>query len=88
LALGAPRSSVVNLFVRDGLTMCGGGAVVGVVLAVLLTRTLRTVLYETAPNDPLTFVTAVAVLGVAATLACVIPARRAASVDPSLTLRQ
>lgn len=88
MALGAQRASVIRLFLREGLLMCAGGAVAGVILAFMLTRVMRSVLYETAPTDPIALGAAVLLVIVAAAVACSVPARRAASVDPSITLRQ
>ncbi len=88
MALGATRASVVGLFLRDGLAICAAGAAAGLVLAFPLMRTMRSVLFETAPTDPVAFAAACVVIGIAAAAACTIPARRAASVDPSITLRQ
>ena len=87
VALGADRSSVVRMVVGEGLTLAAIGLVVGVAGAFLLTRTLRTLLYEVSPTDPSVLaMTCAGLLGVAA-LASVVPAVRALRVDPAIALR-
>ena len=87
VALGADRSSVVRMVVGEGLTLAAIGLVVGVAGAFLLTRTLRTLLYEVSPTDPSVLaMTCAGLLGVAA-LASVVPAIRALRVDPAIALR-
>jgi ABC-type antimicrobial peptide transport system permease subunit len=87
VALGADRSSVVRMVVGEGLTLAAIGLVVGVAGAFLLTRTLRTLLYEVSPTDPSVLaMTCAGLLGVAA-LASVVPALRALRVDPAIALR-
>jgi predicted permease len=87
MALGAQRRHVIALVLRQGLglTTCGIGA--GLVGAAGLTQTIRGMLFETNPLDPLTFGGIVALLAGVALLACWIPARRAAKVDPMQVLR-
>ncbi|HKZ08862.1 MAG TPA: permease, partial [Methylomirabilota bacterium] len=71
-----------------GLTMALAGALAGIALSLALTGLLRGLLFEVAPRDPVTFAAVpLALLGVAA-LACLVPARRAARVDPTVVLRQ
>jgi ABC-type antimicrobial peptide transport system permease subunit len=87
LALGAPPGAVRALFVRQGLLLTSLGGVLGLVSSVALSRWISSLLYGVAALDPLTYaVSAVAVAG-GAILASVIPARRAASVDPMEALR-
>ncbi|HEY3444458.1 MAG TPA: ABC transporter permease [Paludibaculum sp.] len=87
MALGARRVQVEGLFVRDGLSLIGIGVVLGLVAAFGATRLLGALLFGVSPLDPLTYTGVSAVLAAAALLACYLPARRAASVDPVTALR-
>ena len=88
MALGASPSSVVAWVVREGTLLAAAGSVAGVGGALLLTRYLRSLLYGVGERDPATFVMVVAALGLAAVAASLLPARRAATVDPLVALRQ
>ena len=77
----------MTLVLRQGLILAGLGAVVGLAAAALATRALTSWLYGVAPLDPVTFAAVPVVLGLATLAACVIPARRAAAVDPVQALR-
>jgi putative ABC transport system permease protein len=87
MALGAERSDVVKLVVGQGFKLALIGAGIGMVGALALTRFLTSLLYGVKPADPVTFVTVSLVLIAVALLACYIPARRAAKVDPMVALR-
>ncbi|MCA9736051.1 MAG: ABC transporter permease, partial [Gemmatimonadetes bacterium] len=87
IALGAGTAAVRRLVIRDALGMVAGGLVVGVLLALALGSTLRSMLYGVASTDPLTFLLAVPVLMAGAFLATWIPARRATRVDPTSAMR-
>ena len=87
IALGAPPRQVVRLVVGEATRPVLGGAVVGVLLALGLSRFMKGLLYGVAAGDPATFAGAAAVLGVVAFAACLVPARRAARVDPMVALR-
>ena len=87
IALGAQRRDVIGLVLRQGIKLVSLGIVIGLAGAWALTRVLATLLYEVKPTDPLTFVTVPVLLIAVAILACWLPARQAASVDPLTALR-
>ncbi|UCC32556.1 MAG: ABC transporter permease [Phycisphaerales bacterium] len=87
MALGARQSDVLRLVLWRGLTLIGIGLGIGLALSVAGTRVLANLLYEITPADPITFGSVLLVLGGVALLACYIPARRAAKVDPMVALR-
>jgi predicted permease len=87
LALGAQRSSILRMILRQGLGLAIAGAAVGLVCALIVSHLMAGLLYGVRPTDPVTFAgVAVLLLGVAL-LACYIPARRAIRVDPMIALR-
>lgn len=86
-AIGAEQKDVRNLIFGEGLRLIASGVLAGVALAIILSRVLRTLLFEVQPGDPITLiVVAVLFVGVAL-LACWVPVRRAAKVDPLEALR-
>jgi putative ABC transport system permease protein len=87
LALGAGRGDIVRMVVNDGLAMTGVGLAIGVVLAALLSRTLRTLLFDVGGADAAVLALTAATLGAVAVLASYLPARRAARTDPLPALR-
>jgi putative ABC transport system permease protein len=87
VALGAQKGGLLQMVVGDALRLVGLGAVVGSVAAFAISRTLSSFLFAVTAADPLTYVAVIALLAVAAALASLIPARRAASVDPVHALR-
>ncbi|HKR25828.1 MAG TPA: ADOP family duplicated permease, partial [Acidobacteriaceae bacterium] len=87
LALGAQRSRLSWMFVRNALVLTAIGAAIGLAAAALLTQTMRSLLFGITPLDPISYLTVPCVLAAAALLASYLPARRAASVDPVQTLR-
>ncbi len=87
MALGARRDSVLLMVVRQGLTLVVIGLVIGVGGALAAGRVLSSYLYQTAPRDPLIFTAVAAVFILAGIVACLIPARRATTVDPLIALR-
>src|SRR6185436_17185404 len=87
MALGASRGEAFGLVVRQGMRLAIIGAAIGLAGALLATRWLRSLLFGVSASDPVTFVAVVLVLGVIALVACTIPARRAARVDPATALR-
>ena len=87
MALGAQRRQVLWMVVRESLAMTAVGVVVGLPLAVAAGRLLRAILFGLGPGDPAVFTGALAGIAVIALAASLIPARRAASVDPMQALR-
>ncbi len=87
MAIGARPADVERLVVRAGLRLTGLGIVLGVAGALAVTRLFSGLLFQVAPHDPATLVAVCAVLLMVALLACLIPARRAANVDPVHALR-
>jgi putative ABC transport system permease protein len=87
MALGADRAQVQRLVIREGLWLAATGTVAGVAVAFGLTRALRSMLFDVTSGDPATYVSIVVLLGVAATIASWIPARRASRVEPTEALR-
>jgi len=87
MALGAQRNSLTSLFVRQGLWLTAIGAACGLVVAFVTMRLMSSILFNVSPVDPLTYISIT--LGVAATawLACYLPSRRAATVNPVTALR-
>jgi hypothetical protein len=86
-ALGATQSRILSTVLSRSATLVGVGVVVGTVGALLLNKTLQTMLFGVSPSDPLTIGAVIGVLLFVAGLASVIPARRAVAVDPAITLR-
>ena len=88
MALGAPRRHVLGLMLTMGGRLVLTGLVVGVAASVASTRLLRSQLFGVQAADPLAYAAVIALLGLVTLLACYIPARRAAGVDPIVALRQ
>src|SRR5215213_2149505 len=87
MALGAKRTDVLRMVVRQGMTMTLIGLALGLVGVIAMSRVLAGLLYGVSPTDPLTFTGVSIVLLAVALLACLIPARRATRVDPIVALR-
>lgn len=87
MALGAGRSSVVGMVLREAMLQTGLGLAIGIPVALLCVRFLKTQLYGVAGNDVTVLVSATLALAVSACIAGLIPARRAASTDPVKALR-
>jgi predicted permease len=87
MALGAQRSQVLWMVLRESLLVCAMGVVVGLPAAIACSRLLRSMLFNLSPSDPLAFVAALAGIAVVTLAAAAWPARRAASVDPMVALR-
>ena len=86
-ALGASRGDVMSQVVGDGIRLAAAGIVIGVVIALAITRLLSALLYGVGASDPATFVGVVALLAVVSLVASYLPARRAGRVDPMVALR-
>jgi putative ABC transport system permease protein len=87
MALGAGAGDVLLLVLKQGMTLAIAGAGLGVTLALILGRLVSTLLFGVTGRDPLTLAAVTTALTVVALLACYIPARRAARVDPLVALR-
>jgi hypothetical protein len=87
LAIGATPGDVLRLVVGQGARVAAAGVVIGLAGALVLTRAMRTLLFDVSPLDPLAFVTAALLLLGVATLASYLPARRAARIDPQAAIR-
>lgn len=87
IALGAQIGDVRNLFMRQGLWLTATGLVLGIAVALALTRVMSALLFGVGPADPMTYVAVSAALGAVALLATYLPARRASRVDPIVALR-
>ncbi len=87
MALGARPADVLRMALGGGLRLVLMGAALGVAGALAVTRLTTSVLYGVTPSDPLAIAAAVLLLGGVTLLACLLPARRAARVDPAIALR-
>jgi ABC-type antimicrobial peptide transport system permease subunit len=87
MALGAEERTVVGSVLRSALATALLGIGIGLVAAFALTRTIASFLFNVSPTDPATAVAVAGVLLIVAAIAAFVPARRAASVDPAVTLR-
>jgi ABC-type antimicrobial peptide transport system permease subunit len=87
MALGAQRSDVLRMTIKQGLKLVGLGLVIGLAAAFVLTRVMATLLFGISATDPLTFITISFVLLVVAMVASYIPSVRAMRVDPMVALR-
>ena len=86
IALGAQRSDVLRLILRQGMTLVAAGVVFGVAASLGLTRLIASLLYGISASDPITFFLLSTALVLVAFIACWLPARRASAVDPIVAL--
>jgi putative ABC transport system permease protein len=87
MALGAPRTSVLQMVGLMGLKLVAIGAVIGVLLSVASTKLIANQLWNVSPLDPLTLVSVVGLMTIVGMAACYFPARRAMRLDPVVALR-
>jgi putative ABC transport system permease protein len=87
MALGAPQPEIVRMVVRDGIRPVIVGVFIGIAGALVLTRSIKALLFGVEPADPATFGVIIVLLSAVAFAACWIPARRATRVDPMTALR-
>ena len=87
MALGAAQRSVVQMVMGQGIAIAGAGLVLGLAGALALNRVMTSLLFGVQPTDPATFAVVSATIVTVATIACFLPARRAAQVDPMVVLR-
>ena len=87
LALGAQRAGIYTLVLRDGLTPVLAGAAAGACIAFVFAHLIASLLFQVSPYNPVIAIAAIGVLIAAGVAACLLPARRAATVDPMQTLR-
>jgi ABC-type antimicrobial peptide transport system permease subunit len=87
LALGASRSDPFRLVIAEGLRLVLWGTAAGIVASLLVSQLLRGLLFGVKPADPVTLIAASIVLAIIAVAGCVIPAWRAATVNPIIALR-
>jgi putative ABC transport system permease protein len=88
MALGAQRSTVLQMVLSHGLRMVAAGAIIGLVAAFGLARFIEALLFGVTPNDPPTFIGITVLLFAVTILATLIPGRQATKVDPLVALRQ
>jgi len=87
MALGAQQQKLTAMFVRQGLWLTGIGVIIGLASAFLTMRLMSSLLFNVSPLDPATYiVTSICIVAIS-WLACYLPSRRAAAVDPTLALR-
>ena len=87
IALGAQRSAVLRMFLVESLSVAALGLALGIPASLAVATTLRSMVYGLSPSDPLTIILALAGIAIITLAAAIIPARRAASVDPMRALR-
>ncbi|MBN9656970.1 MAG: ABC transporter permease [Acidobacteria bacterium] len=87
MALGAPRTHVLWMVLRESLLLIGAGALVGLPAALMASRLVENQVYGVKPGDPVTLAAALSVLLLVGATASFLPARRAAQIDPQVALR-
>ena len=88
MVFGAPRTSILNLVVGEGLKLSAAGIAIGLAGAFAITRVMASMLVGVNPTDPITFAAIVALFVLIATVASWIPARRASRLDPMAAIRE
>jgi ABC-type antimicrobial peptide transport system permease subunit len=87
IALGADRAGVIRLVLREAILLLGIGLVSGCVVALWVGKAAAALLFGLEPQDPVSLITASSLLAIIALIASYVPARRAAGLDPMVTLR-
>ena len=87
LSIGASRRDIASMVLNQGSRLIGVGLAIGLVGALFSARLFQSLLFGIGARDPFTFAGVIFLLGVVAVLACLIPAMRAADVDPIVALR-
>jgi ABC-type antimicrobial peptide transport system permease subunit len=87
MALGATRTDVLRLILREGIWLISIGGTVGLAGALALSRALKSMLFSIGPHDPVSFIAVTLMLALVALIATLIPARSAMNVDPVSALR-
>jgi putative ABC transport system permease protein len=87
VAVGASRQDILALVIGQGMTLTAVGVVIGLAGAMVASQTLVTLLFGISRLDPVTYIGVIALLGGVSAIACVVPAWRAARIDPASTLR-
>jgi ABC-type antimicrobial peptide transport system permease subunit len=87
MALGATPAEMLRLVISRGLTLTGTGVVLGAATALGTTRLLGDLLYKVSPRDPMAFGAALMLMAISSSVACLLPAWRAARTDPVQALR-
>lgn len=88
LALGASSRQILETVLREGLWLAGAGGAVGLALSLAVGSLFRSLLFGVTSTDPATYISVIGVLAAVSLIACYIPARRAARIDPTEALRQ
>jgi len=87
MALGARRGAVLWMILRQGTLLIGAGLAAGIVGGLGFSQVMQGLLFQVQPNDLLTFLAVSLVLAIIGAAACILPARRATTVDPTMALR-
>jgi putative ABC transport system permease protein len=88
IALGAESQSILGSVIRRGFTIVGVRLAIGIAGATCSTRLIQSMLYGVSESDPVTMLTAIGILSLAALLACLLPALRATRINPMTALRE
>jgi|GEM_PF-137029 len=87
IALGARARDVITLIMKDGMRVAAAGVIVGIILAAAASKFVAPLLFDVSPREPLPYLIGGAILLAVALLATILPARRATTVEPAITLK-